>query len=241
MDRREELLPASESLGDLREVRVIHQVGSLDHEQKVLKLLGAVGGDDEVPVQCWLDGRNLDGPSGPRDLWPPCKRCEHRRVGDHGDCHAVEQRHIDQLANAAADSLAMCSDGPERGIGTRRPLTETTTGRKRWQVREATLPDGPAGSLQSELGARMVRPRTRTAEWRDHDNDQRGIFGPEGSSVDSLLTQQDVCRGSELERVAPNGSLRRVEIFEECARAPAPEWVACRPFHLDHVSARIGQ
>src|ERR1700677_3631986 len=164
MNRRQEFLAASESFGDLGKVRVIHEVGSLNHEQEVLKLLGAVRGDDEIPVPRWLDGRDLDGPSGPRDLWPPGKRCEHRRVRDHGDRHAVEHRHIDQLAKAAPDSLAMCCDGPERGVGTRRPLAETTTGRKRWKVREATLPDGPTGSLQGELSARMVGPRARTPE-----------------------------------------------------------------------------
>src|SRR5271154_308429 len=177
MDRREELLSASESLGDLREVRVIHEVGSLDHEQEVLKLLSAVRGDDEVSVPCWLDGRDLDGPSGSCDLWPPGKRREHRGVRDHGGRHAVEQRHIDQLAKATPDSLAMCCDGPERGVGTRCPLTETTSCRKGWLVREATLPDGPAGSLQGELSARMVGPRTRTTEWSDRDDNQSGVLG----------------------------------------------------------------
>ena len=114
----------------------------------------------------------------------------------------------------------MCCDGPERGVGTRRPFTETTTCRKGWQVREATLPDGPAGSLQSELSARMVRPRTRAAEWRDHDHNQSGIFGPEGGSVDSLLTQQDVGRGRELQRVP------RTDRFDELRyskSAPEPQ------------------
>src|ERR1700685_1259961 len=103
----------------------------------------------------------------------------------------------------------MCCDGRERGVGTRRPLAETTAGRKRWEVREATLPDGPARSLQSELSTRTVTPRTRTAEWRDHDDDQSRIFCPEGSSVDCFLTQKDVSRGRQLERVPPNGPLRR--------------------------------
>ena len=47
----------------------------------------------------------------------------------------------------------MCCNRPERCVGTRHPLTETTTRRKRWQVREATLPDGSARSLQGEFGA----------------------------------------------------------------------------------------
>ena len=38
--------------------------------------------------------------------------------------------------------------------------------------------------VNSVLGT--IRPGTRAAEWRDHDDDQGGIFGPEGSSVDAL-------------------------------------------------------
>ncbi len=121
--------------------------------------------------------------------------------------HAVEHCHIDQLAKAAPNGLAMGCESPERCVGTRHPLTETTTCRKRRQVREATLPDGAARSLQGEFGARTIRPGTRAAEWRDHDDDQRGIFGPEGSSVDSFPTHQDVRRGRELQRFAPDGSL----------------------------------
>ena len=67
VDGRQELLPAPKSLGDLRQIGVIHEVGPLDHEQEILKLLGAVRGYDEVAVPCWFDGWNLDRPSGPRD------------------------------------------------------------------------------------------------------------------------------------------------------------------------------
>ena len=154
--RRQKLFSAPESLGNLRQVGIIGKVGPLDHEQEILKLLGAVRGNDEVAVPCWFNGWNFDRPSGPCDPWPSGKRREHGRVRDHGDRHAVEHCHIDELTDAAPDGLSVCGDCPERGVGTRRPFTETTTRRERGQVRESTLSDGSAGSLQGEFGAGAI-------------------------------------------------------------------------------------
>ena len=172
VDGGQELLTAAKSLGDLRKVGVSHQVGPLDHEQEVLELLGAVRGDDEVSVPRGLDGGNLDRPSRPRHLGPPGKRGEHRGVRDHGDGHAVEHRHIDQLPMAAAKGLAKRSDRPQRGIGTRRPLAEATAGGQRRVFRESALPDGPARGLQGELSARPTSPGPLATERRNRDDHQ---------------------------------------------------------------------
>ena len=50
MHRREEFLAAGESFPGQGEIRIGQEVRASDHHQKILELLRAVGGGDEVAI-----------------------------------------------------------------------------------------------------------------------------------------------------------------------------------------------
>jgi len=52
----QELVPTGESFGRQGKVGISEEIGSADHDQEVLELLGTVGGDHDVAVVCRLDG-----------------------------------------------------------------------------------------------------------------------------------------------------------------------------------------
>ena len=167
----EELVAAGEPLGDLGQLEVLHEVRAPDHDEKVLELLCAVGGDHEVAVARRLNRRHLDRAPGSPRRGPTQERREDGGVRDHRDGHAVEDGHVDVLAVARAAGFPV---GGERGDGREgpgRPFADAPSGGQRWSLRESSLAGRTARRLERELGPGSARPWPLAAERRDgHDH-----------------------------------------------------------------------
>ena len=122
---------AREALRRDRQVGVIEQVRSPDHQEEVLELRRAVGREHDPAVGGRLDRRHLDHPTGPPQRRPAGHLGEHRRVGRHRHRHAVEHRDVDVLAASRPQRRA----GGHRGVRTGHPLAEPAAGGERGLAR----------------------------------------------------------------------------------------------------------
>jgi len=111
-----------------RELAIVELVGSADQDEEVRELLGAVGGETHVPVGGRLDRRDLDHPRRATQGRPAEELGEHRRVGVHGQRHAIEDRDVDVLASPRTGRGAQRREHRDRGVRARHPLADPAAG-----------------------------------------------------------------------------------------------------------------
>ena len=176
-DHADELVAALDPAGERRQLRILDQVGTIDHHQEILELLCRDGAEADQPVGGGDDRWQLKTALLDKGI-----RAQHAgghgRQAAHRDHHRLVDRDVDDLAAAAPGGVPGGGGGDRGGVRAGQPLAEPAARLDRFVVRPAPAGGRTAQCLQDEFvcGDVVVDVGARQPE-RRHRHDHRRRAG----------------------------------------------------------------
>ncbi|CAB5018423.1 unannotated protein [freshwater metagenome] len=217
------------------EVRVVEQIGPLDHQEEALEHLSGVRVEADKPVLGLLDRRRLEAARRRGARGPACE--VGRQIGERrtGDRHDLVHREIDELTDAGATGAEQRGERGRCPIHPREVIGDAAPGVHRRLRRTTAIEDRTALSLHGELVGDAPGVRSLEAERCDAQNDEMGVPRAQLRPIDvrSLVDAHEVRGGHErldvrVVECAAERALPPVQILEQRRIRPTELGAHCR-------------